>query len=76
MQGPTKDVDLQHRAYVDSLPAESDLSTPSYWSEAELSLLDGTNLAPAVVERTTGWIEEYEGVLGKLDNELATQLDW
>mgnify|MGYP001566300326 CR=1 FL=1 len=69
-------IELQHRAYVDSLPTEQELATPSYWSDAELSLLDGTNLAPAVVERTVGWKEEWGGVKEKLDGELASKLSW
>ncbi|KAL8284115.1 hypothetical protein RQP46_004864 [Phenoliferia psychrophenolica] len=65
-----------HQAYVESLPTEADLSTPSYWSDAELSLLEGTNLAPAVVERTMGWRKEFEGVKRKVGGEVAAQLSW
>ncbi|KAK4692339.1 hypothetical protein P7C70_g9153, partial [Phenoliferia sp. Uapishka_3] len=65
-EGIDHGVELQHQVYVDSLPTMDELTTPSYWSEAELSLLHGTNLAPAVGERMQGWKEEWEEVVHKL----------
>lgn len=69
-------LDLEHWEYVESLPQEGEMRTPSYFSEQEMLLLVGTNLWGAAIDRINGWKSEWEGVKLKLKNEIAERFNW
>ncbi|KAM0756459.1 SET domain-containing protein [Meredithblackwellia eburnea MCA 4105] len=66
----------KHAPYVELLPKPADLTTPSYWTEDERLLLQGTNLAPAVLERQKKWEMELEGVREWLRPEVGELITW
>jgi hypothetical protein len=55
----TKNITLNHYAYVATLPAVDQTNTPVYYSEDERALLKGTNLYGAASERRSDWINEF-----------------
>jgi hypothetical protein len=65
-------VSLVHRYYVDTLPDETRLRTPLWFSEQELRLLQGTNLLGATLERKAVWQSEWESVATVLLNEVPS----
>ncbi|KAK4685632.1 hypothetical protein P7C73_g4519, partial [Tremellales sp. Uapishka_1] len=63
---------LVHKDYVQSLPRSADLLTPLYFNDAELSLLQNTNLIHAVRETRQIWEEDCETVRKVLKEEGIT----
>ncbi|WWD17987.1 hypothetical protein CI109_102433 [Kwoniella shandongensis] len=63
---------LAHLTYLDSLPNSSDLTTPLYFSDAELGLLSGSNLLGAVEDRKREWKAESEVVRSVLKQDGLT----
>lgn len=61
------------------LPTPAKLLTPLYFTEAELSLLEGSNLYPATLKRRQEWQAEWslcaEG-LSSVDPILASAFTW
>ncbi|RXK36867.1 hypothetical protein M231_05841 [Tremella mesenterica] len=51
---------LHHQIYVDALPPPETLTSPLHFSDAELDLLEGTNLLGAVRDRKNELMEEAE----------------
>ncbi|KAI0031678.1 hypothetical protein K488DRAFT_78949 [Vararia minispora EC-137] len=49
-----------HKPYIDILPNPSMLRTPLHFLEAELDLVNGTNLYGATLERKSAWLQEWE----------------
>jgi hypothetical protein len=50
---------LVHQPYINMLPSEAMLRTASYFTETELSLLEGTNLYYATLQRNVEWEQEW-----------------
>jgi len=50
---------LRHGPYLRSLPPDINLLTPLYFSAAEFTLLKGTNLSGATVDRRHAWEAEW-----------------
>lgn len=48
---------LKHQPYIDTLPSE--LSTPLFWTDHEVNLLEGTNLYGAIQDRRTAWQDSW-----------------
>lgn len=63
---------LRHMIYIASLPTPSDLTTPLYFTDSELDLLDGSNLAGAVVDRRNEWQKESKAIQQVLRKEGLT----
>ncbi|WVQ97119.1 hypothetical protein IAU59_004229 [Kwoniella sp. CBS 9459] len=63
---------LAHKIYLDSLPSSSDLSTPLYFTDPELELLNGSNLLGAVEDRKREWRAESDAVRTVLKEEGLT----
>ncbi|KAL7424282.1 hypothetical protein Q5752_001872 [Cryptotrichosporon argae] len=63
---------LKHRTYLASLPPPNTVLTPLHWTEAELELLDGTNLAHVVRERRDEWVAEGAAVRAATGGEGVT----
>jgi hypothetical protein len=53
---------LRHGTYIASLPPPTELTTPLFFSDAELACLAGTNLAGAVSDRRKEWMAESEAI--------------
>lgn len=67
---------LEHWVYVETLPRQEEMRTPCWFSEAEMSLLEGTNLAGATRDRLKEWKEEWELLLPKLVGFDSSLLTW
>ncbi|KAF8602390.1 SET domain-containing protein [Ceratobasidium sp. AG-I] len=69
----------RHEPYLNMLPAPAELLTPLYFSEVELSLLEGSNLHPATLKRRQEWQAEWsqctEG-LSAIDSILGSAFTW
>lgn len=63
---------LAHRAYVDSLPDAKNMTTPLFFTTEERALLEGTNLAGAVVDTETNWRAELESLQSLLKEDGLT----
>jgi hypothetical protein len=64
--------ELRHWPYIASLPSPGDLSTPMFFTQAEMQLLQGTNLYGAIAERQEEWQSESKVVSETLEEEGLT----
>ncbi|GAA5920831.1 hypothetical protein JCM1841_005116 [Sporobolomyces salmonicolor] len=68
---------LQHRVYVENLPASEAMRTTLYFSPAERELLRGSNLYGATEERERGWRDEWEDVRNWVaDEDVRREVGW
>jgi hypothetical protein len=65
---------LDHHDYVATLPEESQLRTPLWFSEQEMRLLQGTNLYGATIDRRDEWHSEWLCVAARL-SALSPSID-
>ncbi|WVQ71041.1 hypothetical protein IAR50_000566 [Cryptococcus sp. DSM 104548] len=63
---------LAHQKYLASLPLPEELTTPLYYDENELNLLQGTNLLGAVQDRKKEWSAESQALRTVLKEEGLT----
>ncbi|OCF32850.1 cytoplasmic protein [Kwoniella heveanensis BCC8398] len=63
---------LKHKIYLESLPSPPDLTTPMYFTDSELNLLQGSNLLGAVEYRKREWKAEQEAVWSVLKEDGLT----
>lgn len=59
---------LLHGPYIASLPSHGTILTPLFYTDDERSLLKGTNVYSAMLERETEWKSEWETVKSALES--------
>jgi hypothetical protein len=64
--------ELQHWPYIASLPPADTLRTPLQFTDSEMTLLEGTNLHGATLDRRRQWEAEYEIVKSTITDEGMT----
>lgn len=62
---------LQHWPYIQSLPPASTLRTPLQFTDAEMGLLEGSNLYGATLDRRRQWTEEWQTVKAVIGNGVT-----
>ncbi|GAA5858413.1 hypothetical protein JCM1840_001192 [Sporobolomyces johnsonii] len=68
---------LEHRVYVENLPAGEAMRTTLYFSPEERELLRGSNLYGATEERERGWRDEWEEVTSWIgDEDVRREVGW
>ncbi|GAA5890206.1 hypothetical protein JCM5296_002850 [Sporobolomyces johnsonii] len=70
-------LELEHRVYVENLPAGEAMRTTLYFSPEERELLRGSNLYGATEERERGWRDEWEEVTSWIgDEDVRREVGW